>query len=196
MEQLQNLKRRPNATKQLFRGPPLDDEPDFLPEEEQEELIESLRVANDNANDWFKFILLAFSVMEIFTHLAFAAYAWYKRASKPGSFPDHYEDPTQFFRDSTSPVAATLFSLISFGIGMAIIRDTTRIGRDSFLVWTFVSVTPLFLMMGAPEFSFELLWWSMPLLLQIVDLTSLWIMQSPDEEIIRLENSQYKLKGA
>lgn len=33
MEQLQNLKRRPNATKQLFRGPLVDDEPDFLPEE-------------------------------------------------------------------------------------------------------------------------------------------------------------------
>ncbi|KAK3812640.1 MAG: hypothetical protein JOS17DRAFT_762223 [Linnemannia elongata] len=196
MEQLQNLKRRPNATKQLFRGPPVDDEPDFLPEEEQEQLIESLRAANDNANDWFKFVLLAFSVMEIFTHLAFVAYTWYRRASKPGSFPDHHEDPSQFFRDSTSPVAATLFSLISFAIGMAIIKDTTRIGRDSLLVWTFVSVTPLVLMMGATELSFELLWWSMPLLLQIVDLTSLWVMQSPDEEIIRLENSQYKLKGA
>ncbi|KAF9156856.1 hypothetical protein BG015_000034 [Linnemannia schmuckeri] len=196
MEQLQNLKRRPNATKQLFKGPLVDDESDFLPEEEQEELIESLRAANDNANDWFKFVLLAFSVMEIFTHLAFATYAWYSRVSKSGSFPDHHENPSQFFRESTSPAAATMFSLISFAIGMTIIKDTTRIGRDSLLVWTFVSVTPLVLMMGATEFSFELLWWSMPLLLQIVDLTSLWIMQSPDEEIIRLENSQYKLKGA
>ncbi|OAQ32401.1 hypothetical protein K457DRAFT_153601 [Linnemannia elongata AG-77] len=196
MEQLQNLKRRPNAAKQLFRGTPVDDEPEFLPEEEQEELIESLRAANDKANDWFKFVLLAFSGMEIFTHLVFAAYAWYRRASKPGSFPDQDEDPSQFFRDSISPVAATLFSLISFAIGMAIIKDTTQIGRDSLLVWTSVSVIPLFLMMGATVFSFELLWWSMPLLLQIVDLTSLWVMQSPDEEIIRLENSQYKLKGA
>ncbi|KAG0271617.1 hypothetical protein BGZ95_000560 [Linnemannia exigua] len=163
---------------------------------EQEELIESLRQANDNANDWFKFVLLAFSVMEIITHLAFASYAWYRRASKPGSFPDHHEDPSQFFRDSTSPAAATVFSLISFAIGMAIIKDTAKIGRDSILVWTFVSVTPLVLMRRATEFSFELLWWSMPLLLQIVDLTSLWIMLSPDEEIMGLEKSQYKLKGA
>ncbi|KAF9095344.1 hypothetical protein BGX29_009079 [Mortierella sp. GBA35] len=196
MEQLQNLKRRPNATKQLFRGPQIDDEPDFLPEEEQEELIESLRTANDSANDWFKFVLLAFSVMEIITHLAFATYTWYRRVSKPGSFPDNHEDPSAIFRDNASPGAATLFSLISFVFGMAIIKDTTRIRRNSLLVWTFISVTPLVLMRGATEFSFELLWWSMPLLLQIVDLSSLWIMQSPDEEIIRLESSQYKLKGA
>ncbi|KAF9920945.1 hypothetical protein FBU30_009072 [Linnemannia zychae] len=129
-------------------------------------------------------------------HLAFATYAWYRRMTRPGLFPDHHDDPSQIFKNNTSPAAATLFSLISFAIGMAIIKDTTRIGRDSLLVWTFVSVMPLVLMKGATEFSFELLWWSMPLLLQIVDLTSLWIMQSPEEEIVRLRDSQYKLKGA
>ena len=110
-------------------------------------------------------------------------------------FPDQ-EDPLAAFRQSASPIAATLFSLISFGIGIAIIKDTSRIARDSLAVWTFVSLTPLILMVGVTEFSFELLWWSMPLLLQIVDMASFWIMKDPEEDFFQLEKSQYRLKGA
>ncbi|KAF9579631.1 hypothetical protein BGW38_004040, partial [Lunasporangiospora selenospora] len=100
------------------------------------------------------------------------------------------------FHQSASPATATLFSLISFVIGMFMIKDTTRIAKDSLAVWTFVSIVPLVLMYGATEFSFELLWWSMPFLLQIVDLVSLWVMLEPDEAFFKLEESRYKLKGA
>lgn len=80
MEQLHILRQRTtSATKQLFRGPPDTDEPEFLPEDgtnafntfangpcagyvailthtfaEQAELIESLRSSNEKANDQFK----------------------------------------------------------------------------------------------------------------------------------------------
>ncbi|CAO3564823.1 unnamed protein product [Mortierella alpina] len=195
MEQLQHLQKRKSAVRELFRGPQSNDELEFLPEEVQEELIESLRISNDRANSSFKLVLLAFSVMEIFIHIVFSAYSWYKKSSPRPHYPDSH-DPSIVFRQSASPATATLFSLISFGIGMFIIKDTTRIARDSLAVWTFVSVTPLLLMAGAADFSFELLWWSMPLMLQIVDLTSLWIMQDPDEAFFKLDLSRYKLKGA
>ncbi|KAF8927868.1 hypothetical protein BGZ58_010065 [Dissophora ornata] len=123
-------------------------------------------------------------------------YTWYRRSTmSQNPSPDH-EDPLATFRQSVSPITATLFSLISFGIGTAIIKDTSRIARDSLAAWTFVSLMPLILMVGATEFSFELLWWSMPLLLQIVDLASLWVMKDPEEDFVQLEKSQYKLKGA
>ncbi|KAF9959843.1 hypothetical protein BGZ72_008617 [Mortierella alpina] len=195
MEQLQHLKKRKSTARDLFRGPQATDELEFLPEEEQEELIESLRISNDRANSSFKLVLLAFSVMEFFIHIAFSVYRWYQSSSQYPHYPDS-QDPSIVFRQSASPATATLFSLISFGIGIFIIKDTTRIARDSLAVWTFVSVTPLLLMAGATDFSFELLWWSMPLMLQVVDLTSLWIMQDPDEAFFKLEKSQYKLKGA
>ncbi|GJJ78597.1 hypothetical protein EMPS_10956 [Entomortierella parvispora] len=186
MEQLQKLKRRPNATKSFFRGLE-DEEPEFLAEDEQEELIESLRVSNENANSAFKTILWAFSAMEMISHLAFAAYSWYRRRL---SADDHS------FQQSASPTTGTLCSLISFSIGMTLIKDSTLIRRDTLAAWTFASLVPVALMFGTNEFSFEWLWWSMPLLLQIVDLTCLWIMLDPEEELFGLEKSQYKLKGA
>ncbi|KAG0311302.1 hypothetical protein BGZ99_010274 [Dissophora globulifera] len=175
-------------TRALFRGPHPDDAPDFMAEDEQEEFIESLRISNDKANDMFKasqLVLLAFSGLEILT--------WYKRSGH--ALPDP-ENPWDAFRESASPMTATVFSLISFSIGIFMIRDASRIARDSVAVWAFVSLTPLVLMARATELSFELLWWSMPLLLQAVDLASLWIMRDPDEDFFQLEKSQYKLKGA
>ncbi|KAI8362162.1 hypothetical protein B0O80DRAFT_94149 [Mortierella sp. GBAus27b] len=163
---------------------------------EQEQLIQALRISNQQANDLFKTILQALSILEILTHLAFTTYTWYRRTfSHTSPFPDH-EDPLDAFRHNASPLTATLFSLVSFVMGILLIKDTSRIARDSLIVWTFVSTTPLLLMIGATEFSFELLWWSMPLLLQIVDLASLWVMKDPDESFIELEKSQYKLKSA
>ncbi|KAG0286515.1 hypothetical protein BGZ98_005041 [Dissophora globulifera] len=184
-------------TRALFRGPHPDDAPDFMAEDgircatitvDSEEFIESLRISNDKANDMFKasqLVLLAFSGLEILT--------WYKRSGH--ALPD-LENPWDAFRESASPMTATVFSLISFSIGIFMIRDTSRIARDSVAVWAFVSLTPLVLMARATELSFELLWWSMPLLLQAVDLASLWIMRDPDEDFFQLEKSQYKLKGA
>ncbi|KAI1297739.1 hypothetical protein EDD11_006996 [Mortierella claussenii] len=118
------------------------------------------------------------------------------KASMPGlAFPDHM-DPSVAFRQNISPTAATLFSLLSFGAGISIIKDVSLIRRDVLAVWTAVSLVPLVLMAGTTEFSFELMWWSMPLLLQTVDLASLWIMKDPEEDFFQLERSQYKLKGA
>jgi hypothetical protein len=81
-------------------------------------------------------------------------------------------------------------------MGIVMVGNTSRIARNSLAVWTLVSMTPLILMMGATEFSFELLWWSMPLLLQVVDMVSLWIMEDPEAGFLELEKSQYKLKSA
>ncbi|KAI7827519.1 hypothetical protein BC939DRAFT_91572 [Gamsiella multidivaricata] len=192
---MDQLKQRTNHTKALFRGPDMSDAPEFLPEEEQEQLIESLRISNERANDMFKIVLQAFSVTEVVIHLAFTTYTWYRRASLAGHpSPDH-ENPSAAFQ-SISPATATLFSLISFGIGIFIIRDVSLIARDSLAVWTFVSLTPIALMFGRAEFSFELVWWLMPLLLQVVDLASLWVMKDPEEDFLQLEKSQYKLKSA
>lgn len=79
---------------------------------------------------------------------------------------------------------------------MAIIKDSSLIRKETLAAWTAVSLVPLALMVGTSEFSFEWLWWSMPLMLQIVDLASLWVMLDPEEEFFSLERSQYKLKGA
>lgn len=81
-------------------------------------------------------------------------------------------------------------------MGIVMVGNTSRIHRNSLAVWSLASVTPLILMTGATEYSFELLWWSMPLLLQIVDLVSLWIMKDPETGLLELEKSQYKLKSA
>ncbi|KAG0056496.1 hypothetical protein BGZ83_004754 [Gryganskiella cystojenkinii] len=142
----------------------------------------------------FKLILWAFSVMEAASHLVFAAYSWYKQStfSEPDSDIPHRGG----FQQSASPVTATLCSLISFAIGMAVIKDTKLIRKEILVVWTVASLIPLFLMIGAGDFSFEWLWWSMPLMLQVVDLASLWVMQEPEEEFFGLEQSRYKLKGA
>ncbi|KAF9918938.1 hypothetical protein BX616_003973 [Lobosporangium transversale] len=187
---MDQLKHRSNNTKALFRGQPLSDESQFMAEDEQEQLIESLRKSNEKANDAFKFVLLLFSIMEIFIHLGFTAYAWSRNKSMSGlPLPDNADQ-------SISPGFATIFSLISFFIGIFIIWDMCNISRTVVVGWTFVSSVPLVLMMGSTEFSFELMWWSMPLLLQAVDLASLWIMRDPDEDFLRLEKSQYKLKSA
>lgn len=98
---------------------------------------------------------------------------------------------------SLSPAAGTLFTLISYGISILIIKDTSRITRNNLVGWTVTSVLPIVLaLLGSVAWSFELLWWSMPLMLQALDLASLWIMQDPDEAFVHLEKSQYKLKGA
>jgi len=100
------------------------------------------------------------------------------------------------FQQSASPLTATLCSLISFVVGMRLIKDSSLIRRDTIAAWTVVSLVPVVLMFGTGEFSFEWLWWSMPLMLQGVDLMCLWIMLDPEEDFFGLEKSQYKLKGA
>ncbi|KAK3819935.1 MAG: hypothetical protein J3Q66DRAFT_335873 [Benniella sp.] len=192
---MEKLKHRTSNVRALFQGPQPSDEPDMMPEEEQEQLIETLRISDQQANDFFKFILQAFSAMEILMHLAFTTYMWYRTFSHPSPLPDH-DDLSSEFRQSASPLTATVFSLISFSMGIVMVGNTSRIARNSLAVWTLVSMTPLILMMGATEFSFELLWWSMPLLLQVVDLVSLWIMKDPEAGFLELEKSQYKLKSA
>jgi len=79
---------------------------------------------------------------------------------------------------------------------MAVIKDANLMRKKILAVWTIFSLVPVFLMIGSGDFSFEWLWWSMPVMLQVVDLASIWVMQEPEEEFFGLEKSRYKLKGA
>ncbi|KAF9423737.1 hypothetical protein BGZ94_008200 [Podila epigama] len=194
MDQLHALRQRTShTTRQLFRGPPAADELEFLAEDEQEELIEALKTSNEKINVSFKLILLGFSAVEMIAHIGFAVYGAWSRTRRYMPVMDKDFQRSQ----SIAPGIGTFFSLASYGIGMLIIHDTKRITRTNLAGWTFISIVPLALaLFGSIEWTFEVLWWSMPLMLQTLDLASLWIMQDPDEAFVRLESSRYKLKGA
>ncbi|KAG0326666.1 hypothetical protein BG004_002925 [Podila humilis] len=191
MEQLHSLRQRTNnATKQLFRGPVDDDEPEYLAEDEQAELIETLRTSNERANDQFK-VRLNLHIFDILRgHIGFVIYnAWTKTSA-------HTPVMDKDLNQSISPIAGTFFALMSYVISIWIIQDTTRVNLKNVAGWTVVSTIPIALGLLGAVATFDLLWWSMPLILQVLDLASLWIMQDPTEAFLHLERSQYHLKGA
>ncbi|KAG9302661.1 hypothetical protein G9A89_007365 [Geosiphon pyriformis] len=161
--EVEGLKRRQNTSTYILGT----EEPVLiLDEQEQEQVLETLRAENERANTFFKHILAFFSGMCSVLYFVFlyelTSSGRFSLIPFPTSLP-HYS-ATPF------PILSTLLCIFAllYSIWILQSQQTTR---------------------------FQL-WWAIPMCILVVESVALYWIRNFEEVFVSLENLKYKLKGA
>ncbi|KAG2177816.1 hypothetical protein INT43_003063 [Umbelopsis isabellina] len=205
---MEGIKKRKNPST------PLEDQAEFLDEQEQERLVSDLRKENEKSNRSIQRGLAGLSILVSSLYLLFLKELIYPaQALAVPMIPIPSREPIT--SETNYPGFAATISLVSLALSFYIILLNSGLSVLS-LAKSVVSKdveqgTPQsasLVVMGniivsliPPLLSYsvslkELIFWTLPLLVLLMDLLALQMMDNVNQELGGLESSKYKYKGA
>ncbi|GAB5585403.1 hypothetical protein Unana1_00303 [Umbelopsis nana] len=205
---MEGIKKRKNP------ATPLEDQSEFLDEQEQERLVSDLRTENEKSNRSIQRGLAGLSVLVSSLYLLYLKELLYPPhdLSTP-MIPIPSSDPVT--SETNYPAMAALTSLVSLAFSFYVIILNSGLSVISLakslvskeieqgnpqsafrviLVNLVVSWIPIIVSYGVS--GKELIFWAIPFFVLLMDLIALQMMDSVNQEFVGLEQAKYKYKGA
>ncbi|RHZ72479.1 hypothetical protein Glove_242g31 [Diversispora epigaea] len=182
-----SLKHRHPTTESVGETEPVE----ILDEQEQEKVIEDLRVQNDRANNFFK---KALSFLSLMVMILFFIFLNDIVKSSSGIISIPLPTSEKILSYTPFPLISTIFSIsaLIFSIYLLQAQNITIIH----IYWgAFLSLVPNILAINTTE-RMEKLWWGIPLGILIFDVIALFLIKDSEQDVKSLEKLKYKYKGA
>ncbi|CAB4378531.1 unnamed protein product [Rhizophagus irregularis] len=185
---MDGLKKRYSLLDQGF-GEGQEQVAEFLDEQEQDQIIEELRLQNERANSFFKKALAFVSLMMVILYLIFL-YEIMTSSSNP-IIPLPISE--HIYSYAPYQMIATLSSIGAL-ISSIFLLQAPNFTMIHIYVGAFLSIIPNIIAIHTEKM--EKLWWAIPLGILVFDIIALFLIKDSEQDIRSLEKLKYKYKGA